>query len=52
MAKHLQVIALSPLLSTDKIELLTLWLADKVPEELEEEKELAGKALEIVLKNT
>ena len=51
-AKRTQVIALAKLLSTDETELLTLWLADKVTEVLEDEKELAGKALDIVLKNT
>ena len=50
-AKRTQVIALAKLLSTDETELLVLWLADKVTEVLEDEKELAGKALEIVLKN-
>jgi len=40
------------LLSTDETELLTLWLADKVIEVLDDEKELAGKVLEKVLKNT
>ena len=51
-AKRTQVIALAKLLSTDETELLTLWLADKVTEVLDAEKELAGKALDIVLKNT
>jgi transcriptional regulator with XRE-family HTH domain len=51
-AKLTQVVALAKLLSTDETELLTLWLADKVTEVLEDEKELAGKALDIVLKNT
>ena len=50
--KRAQVVALAKFLSTDETELLTLWLADKVSEVLNEEKELAGKALEIVLKNT
>ena len=51
-AKRTQVIALAKLLSIDENELLVLWLADKVTEVLENEKELAGKALDIVLKNT
>ena len=51
-AKRTQVVALAKLLSIDENELLTLWLADKVTEVLEDEKELAGKALDIVLKNT
>ena len=50
-AKRTQVVALAKLLSIDENELLVLWLADKVTEVLEDEKELAGKALEIVLKN-
>lgn len=52
MAKRSQVIALARLLSTDETELLTFWLADKVTEILNDEKELAGKALELVLRNT
>jgi len=51
-AKRVQVVAIAKILNTDETELLTLWLADKVTEVLEDEKELAGKALEIVLKNT
>ena len=50
--KRAQVVALAKFLSTDETELLTVWLADKVSEVLNEEKELAEKALEIVLKNT
>lgn len=50
--KQTQVVALAKLLSTDETELLTLWLADKVIKVLDDEKEFAGKALEIVLKNT
>ncbi|MDX9748346.1 MAG: helix-turn-helix transcriptional regulator [Paludibacter sp.] len=49
--KRTQVVALAKFLSTDETELLTLWLADKVSEVLDEEKDLAVKALEIVLKN-
>jgi len=50
-AKRTQVVALAGLLSIDENELLTLWLADKVTEVLDNEKELAVKTLEIVLKN-
>ena len=50
--KRTQVVALAKFLSIDEKELLTLWLEDKVLEVLEDEKELAEKALEIVLKNT
>jgi transcriptional regulator with XRE-family HTH domain len=48
-AKRTQVIALAKLLSTDETELLTLWLADKVLEVLEDEKELTKKALELAI---
>lgn len=50
--KRTQVVTLAKFLSIDENELLTLWLADKVTEVLDNEKELARKALEIVLKNT
>lgn len=50
-AKRSQVIALAKLLSTDETELLTLWLADKVTELLDEEKDLAGQTLDIVIRN-
>jgi len=50
LAKRTQVIAIANLLSADENELLTLWLADKVMEVLEDENELAGKALEIAQK--
>lgn len=49
-AKRAQVITIAKLLSTDENELLTLWLADKVMDILENEKDLAGKAMEIVNK--
>lgn len=49
--KRTQVVALAKFLSTDETELLTLWLADKVTEVLDEEKDLVGKALEIIQKN-
>ena len=45
--KRTQVVTLAKFLSTDETELLTLWLADKVLEVLEGEKELAGKVLEV-----
>jgi transcriptional regulator with XRE-family HTH domain len=51
IVKRSQVMALAKLLATDETELLTLWLADMVIEVLEGEKELAGKALEIVKEN-
>ena len=46
--KRAQVVALAKFLSIDETELLTLWLADKVLEVLEDEKELTGKVLEIL----
>jgi hypothetical protein len=49
-AKREQVLSIAQLLSTDENELLTLWLADKVMEVLDGEKELAGKALDIAKK--
>lgn len=49
-AKRAQVITIAKLLSADENELLTLWLANKVMEVLKDEKELAGKAMEIVNK--
>lgn len=50
-AKRTQVIAIAKLLSIDETELLTLWLADKVTEVLNDEKVLASKALEIAKEN-
>ena len=49
--KRTQVVALAKLLSTDEDELLTLWLADKILEVIENEKEWANKALDVVLKS-
>ena len=46
-AKRTQVIALAKLLSTDETELLVLWLADKILGEIEDEAEIADKALKI-----
>ena len=47
--KRTQVVALARFLSTNETELLTLWLADKVLEVLEDEKELTRKALELAI---
>jgi HTH-type transcriptional regulator, competence development regulator len=47
-AKRIQVVALAKLLSIDETELLTLWLADKISEVMENEGLIAGQALEIV----
>lgn len=46
-AKRTQVVVFSQLLSYDENELLTPWLADKVTEVFNDEKELASKASEI-----
>lgn len=46
-AKREQVIALAKILSTNETELLTLWLADKILGEIEDEAEIADKALKI-----
>ncbi|MDD2437496.1 MAG: helix-turn-helix transcriptional regulator [Massilibacteroides sp.] len=51
-AKREQIPMIAEILQVDPEELLILWLADKVVEVFDDEKELAGKALEIVLKNT
>jgi len=51
LAKREQVVVIAKFLSTDENELLSLWLADKVLEVLEGEKELASKVLEIVKKH-
>lgn len=50
-AKRTQVVALAQLLSTNETELLTLWLADKVLDILNDEKELAGEVLDITKKH-
>ena len=47
--KRAQVEALLKFLSIDETELLTLWLADKVLEVLDDERELTKKALELVI---
>ena len=46
-AKRTQVIAIAKILTTDETELLTLWLADKILGEIEDETEIADKALKI-----
>ena len=46
--KRTQVVALAKFLSIDETELLSLWLADKVTEVLNNEKDLAEKVLKIV----
>ena len=51
LAKREQVVIIAKFLSTDENELLTLWLADKVLDVLEGEKELGGKVLEIANAN-
>ncbi len=51
LAKREQVVIIAKFLSTDENELLSLWLADKVLEVLEGEKELAGIVLEIANAN-
>jgi transcriptional regulator with XRE-family HTH domain len=48
--KREQVITIATILNTDKDELLSLWLADQLFEIVKDEKELRGKALEIVKK--
>lgn len=49
-AKREQVLTIAKILSIDENELLTLWLADKIFNVIENEKELARKALEVVQK--
>lgn len=51
LAKREQVVIIANFLSTDENELLSLWLADKVLDVLEGEKELGSKVLEIVNKS-
>ena len=46
-AKREQVVAIAKILTTNETELLTLWLADKILDLLENETELADKALKI-----
>ena len=51
-AKREQVIAIAKILTIDKNELLTLWLADKILDVIENEKELANKALDSISNNS
>ena len=51
LAKREQGVIIAKILSTDENELLSLWLADKVLDVLEGEKELGGKVLEIANAN-
>ena len=51
-AKREQLYIISELLKVDKDELLTLWLADKIIMAIGNEKELAGKALKLVTKES
>ena len=50
-AKRTQVIAIAKILTTDENELLTLWLADKILDVIENETELADQALKIAIEN-
>jgi transcriptional regulator with XRE-family HTH domain len=49
-AKREQVITIAKILKCDETELLTLWLADRIIEAIDNEKELAVKALNVVKK--
>lgn len=50
-AKREQVIAFAKILTTDENELLTLWLADKILDVIENETELADQALKVAIEN-
>ncbi len=50
-AKRTQVIAIAKILTTDENELLTLWLADKIFDVIENETELADQALKVAIEN-
>ncbi len=50
-AKRTQVIQLAEYFNIDKNELLTLWLADKVLDAVEDEDELKHDAIEVAQKN-
>ena len=50
-AKRTQVIAIAKILTTDETELLTLWLADKILDVIENETELADQALKVAIEN-
>jgi transcriptional regulator with XRE-family HTH domain len=49
-AKREQVIALAKIFNVNPNEFLTLWIADQIIEVIEDEKELAGKALSVTQK--
>jgi transcriptional regulator with XRE-family HTH domain len=49
-AKREQVIALAKIFKVNPDDFLTLWIADRIIEVIEDEKELAGKALNVVQK--
>jgi transcriptional regulator with XRE-family HTH domain len=49
-AKREQVIALAKIFKVNPNEFLTLWIADRIIEAIEDEKELAGKALIVTQK--
>ncbi len=51
IAKREQVLIIAKFLSTDENELLTLWLADKVLEIINDEENLSNNVLEIVKSN-
>ena len=50
-AKREQVVIIAKFLSTDENELLSLWLADKVLEIINDEENLSNNVLEIVKSN-
>ncbi|GHT32428.1 hypothetical protein AGMMS49574_15910 [Bacteroidia bacterium] len=49
-AKREQVIALAKIFNVNPNEFLTLWIADRIIEAIEDEKELVGEALKVVQK--
>ena len=51
LANREQVVIIAKFLSTDENEVLSLWLADKVLDVMDGEKELGGKVLEIANAN-
>lgn len=50
-ARREQVIAIAKILTIDENELLTLWLADKILDVIENETELADQALKVAIEN-
>ena len=50
-AKREHVIAIAKILTTDENELLTLWLADKILDVIENETELSDQALKVAIEN-